>query len=372
MKITKLTLIAAATVAASIALTACSASTPKPGPTTIAAPTPAPTNSSAPAEDQGSCQVNPATAPMPSAERLEVVPEPGRISVTLSGIPSGTVTPGAAPTEVDVTLCNNSAVSYPKVGVVLALEHCSCTTSPTAMPKGTVERFDPATGGWIPVDYPVMGTGMDYVLAWNNEQAQPLRHRQPQAPRGETASDGVIHSGQRILMSPGNSAVTGTRTTRRNSTMSTSKITKLALITTATAAAAIVLPATANADFRSSLFESPVGDVVCEMSTGDDGTGDVFCDVDSLQRPPYPSDCPQGWAYRFGLDQGNAPISHCNGGETIIPGSIPRNRALDTLAYGQTRSAGTLTCDSEAAGVTCTDSSTGHFFRASHESYQLG
>jgi streptogramin lyase len=162
--ITKLTMIAAATIAAIVALTACSA---RPESTTIAGP--APSNSSAPA----SCQVNPATAPMPTAERLDPVPEPGRILVTLSGIPSGTVTPGAAPTEVDVTLCNNSAVSYPKVGVVLVLEHCSCTSSPNAMPKGTVERFDPVTGGWIPVNYPVMGTGMDYVLAWNNEQALP-------------------------------------------------------------------------------------------------------------------------------------------------------------------------------------------------------
>ena len=45
---------------------------------------------------------------------------------------------------------------------------------------------------------------------------------------------------------------------------------------------------------------------------------------------------------------------------------------LGTLAYGKTASAGTLTCDSETTGMTCTDSSTGHFFRVSWESYQLG
>jgi streptogramin lyase len=111
---------------------------------------------------------------MPAAQSYKPVPEVGRISVALTGITSGTIKPGAAPTEVDVTLCNDSAVSYPKVGVVLVLEHCSCTSSPTAMPTGTVERFEPATGAWIPVDYPVMGSGMDYVLTWNNEQALPM------------------------------------------------------------------------------------------------------------------------------------------------------------------------------------------------------
>jgi len=43
-----------------------------------------------------------------------------------------------------------------------------------------------------------------------------------------------------------------------------------------------------------------------------------------------------------------------------------------TLDYGQTRSLGTLNCDSEPSGVTCTDTSTGHFFRVSRESYQVG
>jgi len=42
------------------------------------------------------------------------------------------------------------------------------------------------------------------------------------------------------------------------------------------------------------------------------------------------------------------------------------------LDYGQTRSVGTLSCDSEPSGVTCTDSSTGHFFRVSSDSLQLG
>ena len=46
--------------------------------------------------------------------------------------------------------------------------------------------------------------------------------------------------------------------------------------------------------------------------------------------------------------------------------------ALPTLDYGQTRCLGPITCDSEPTGMTCTDTSTGHFLRVSRESYQLG
>ncbi len=45
---------------------------------------------------------------------------------------------------------------------------------------------------------------------------------------------------------------------------------------------------------------------------------------------------------------------------------------LKTLDYGQTYSQGAITCDSEVSGVTCTDTSTGHFFRVSRETYELG
>jgi sugar lactone lactonase YvrE len=158
MKITKLALIAMA-VTATVA--ACSKSTPQARP---AAPTSAPA---------GGCQVNPETGPMPSTEPFHTAPESARVSVALSGITSGTVKPGSEPTEVDVTLCNNSTVSYPKVGVVLVLERCSCATSPIGLPAGTVERFDPATGNWIKLEHPVIGTGMDYLGTYTNTQDLP-------------------------------------------------------------------------------------------------------------------------------------------------------------------------------------------------------
>jgi hypothetical protein len=54
------------------------------------------------------------------------------------------------------------------------------------------------------------------------------------------------------------------------------------------------------------------------------------------------------------------------------PGAYSGLRAHSTLDYGQTRSVGVMICASEASGVTCTDTSTGHFFRVSRDSYQLG
>ena len=44
------------------------------------------------------------------------------------------------------------------------------------------------------------------------------------------------------------------------------------------------------------------------------------------------------------------------------------------LDYGQTRTAGAITCSSapEPAGITCTNADSGHFFRVSQASYQIG
>lgn len=68
------------------------------------------------------------------------------------------------------------------------------------------------------------------------------------------------------------------------------------------------------------------------------------------------------------VSQGNAPCLSAHMSQ--LPD--PRLGYFPTLDYGQTHSLGTITCDSEPAGVTCTDSSTGHFFQVSSDSYQLG
>jgi hypothetical protein len=80
--------------------------------------------------------------------------------------------------------------------------------------------------------------------------------------------------------------------------------------------------------------------------------------------PPRSLDCHLNWGDRFHLTQGGGAGFNCYGQEFPI--------AEQTLGYGQTRTLGTITCDSEYTGMTCTDSSTGHYFRVSRDSYELG
>lgn len=157
-----------------------------PPPATVTVTAPAPTSAAgttsgtpepgAPAsgdETPDDCAVNPASAPVPTVEPYGTVPEEARISTTVTGVPSGRVSPGGAPAEIDVTMCNDTAVDYPNVGVVLALSHCSCATNPMRIPQGTVERYDEGSGTWIPLKHPVVGGGMDYLGGYANVQPLP-------------------------------------------------------------------------------------------------------------------------------------------------------------------------------------------------------
>ncbi len=123
------------------------------------------------------------------------------------------------------------------------------------------------------------------------------------------------------------------------------KITKLALIATATVAATIALPPPAHA---SGGFASPSGNIACDVFTRDDGTSFATCDISDATYVAPPK-----------------PAGSCHGDSNVVPG-------LPTLPYGQTRSAGPITCDSEPSGMACTDASTGHYFRISRESYEVG
>ena len=135
----------------------------------------------------------------------------------------------------------------------------------------------------------------------------------------------------------------------------------LALIVTATVAAPIALPATAHADGYQ--FQSPSGNIACDIRTEA-----VACDISehTYQLPPPPP-CAQhvSWGNRFLLEQGKAAVIECHGDTLRVPGE-------PTLNFGQTKSVGTFTCDSEPSGMKCTDSSSGHSFRVSRDSYDLG
>ncbi len=143
--------------------------------------------------------------------------------------------------------------------------------------------------------------------------------------------------------------------------VSKQQTTRLALIISVTVTAAIAVPATARADTQN--FQSPSGNIYCVMDSGG-----VACDIsDFTYQPPPPPECGKhlAWGSRFSLTPGKPAAIECHGDTLRVPGE-------PTLNYGQTTSAGTITCDSEPSGMKCTDSSTGHYFRVSRDSYDLG
>jgi hypothetical protein len=129
-------------------------------------------------------------------------------------------------------------------------------------------------------------------------------------------------------------------------------------------AAAIALPATAHAELPPS-FQTPSGNITCWARDNV-----VSCVLINHTYAPPPGSCAlaQNFDWRhFVLLKGKSPELLCD-----RQYDLPSDLTPMTLDYGQTYSVGVMTCDSETSGVTCTDNSTGHFFRVSRESYQLG
>jgi hypothetical protein len=167
----------------------------------------------------------------------------------------------------------------------------------------------------------------------------------------------------------------------------TMKITHLVPIAAATVAATVAFAATAHACGGTGgglqTFQTPSGNIACDYQVGMDGDPDkgyVSCEVrDHGWLADRATDCtgpvadeqrargvaPDGDA--FSITEGEQAKLMCYWGS----GSLDAP-ATSTLDYGQTLSAGAITCESEASGVTCSDSSTGHFFQVSRESYELG
>ena len=140
---------------------------------------------------------------------------------------------------------------------------------------------------------------------------------------------------------------------------------------TAIAAAAIGSAGNAQANPYSAQFQSPSGDISCNLvnspPTDRLGLGKNFVQCDIVNQswvPPRPP--PQGRADATStvvLMRGQLPIVGYS------PGTLA---ASDPVNYDQPLSAGAIACSSEQAAVKCTDVSTGHFFRVSRESYELG
>jgi hypothetical protein len=155
--------------------------------------------------------------------------------------------------------------------------------------------------------------------------------------------------------------------------MKTRKTTAVTAVWMVVAAATIGFAATAHADITGSLFQAPSGNIGCTMIDHSDGTGYAVCRIrdHTWVAPPPGGDCaiePGGGAGSdLQLFESDPPcVGHWMGQIFEAAKNLP------TLDSGQTRTVGTITCDSETSGVTCTATRTGHFFRVSRESYQLG
>lgn len=140
----------------------------------------------------------------------------------------------------------------------------------------------------------------------------------------------------------------------------------------ATPAALLCGAGNAHASTSSSI-RSPSGDVACNLYEGN-GFGSVYCDVvgQTWSPPTVPANCrfPHGpvFVLEQRRDDPRPPlIDQCGPGNA----GINLQPDLQTLDYGQARSVGAITCDSEPIGLTCTDASSGHSFQLSRDSYAL-
>ncbi|WP_067383662.1 DUF6636 domain-containing protein [Mycobacterium sp. 1164966.3] len=112
-------------------------------------------------------------------------------------------------------------------------------------------------------------------------------------------------------------------------------------------------------------FQSPSGDIACAMgSLGNKAFADCEITDHAWVAPARPDRCEGEWGDRLELRQGTAAGFVCNSDSL-------RGSNLPTLTYGSAWTVNPLTCDSEPTGMTCTDGSTGRYFRLSRESYEL-
>jgi hypothetical protein len=136
-------------------------------------------------------------------------------------------------------------------------------------------------------------------------------------------------------------------------------------------AATIGLAPSSHANPFSEQFQSPSGDISCNLvnspppDTHSLGKNFVQCDiVNQSWVPPRP---PPG-----GRADATATVVLMRGQLPIVGYSPGTLAATEPAYYNQPLSAGAITCSPEQSAMRCTDASTGHFFRVSRESYELG
>jgi len=111
-------------------------------------------------------------------------------------------------------------------------------------------------------------------------------------------------------------------------------------------------------------FQNSSQNISCNL-----GSSGAICEINNrgytISTPPPPCAQHSAWGDRFSLPQGGTVVMDCHNDTIHVQGETVVNN-------GQTQSAGTLSCTPDTGSVRCTDSSTGHFFFMSPNSYQVG
>jgi hypothetical protein len=154
------------------------------------------------------------------------------------------------------------------------------------------------------------------------------------------------------------------------------KVSMLTLIAAVTGATTIGFAATGHAAANEYLFESPSGNIACDFTDQGAGSAHLYCAIEahSFEGAPMNADtgerCTDNNIW-FNMQQGMKPLVICDTDGSITSPLLHRP-GLWTLGYGQSLGAGAITCDSATDGMTCTDSTTGRYFRISRETYEVG
>lgn len=129
---------------------------------------------------------------------------------------------------------------------------------------------------------------------------------------------------------------------------------------TATATETQATETTAATVEHLNLFSTPSKNIACAMEAEF-----VRCDIAKKDwtPPPKPKTCELDWGNGLNVEDGTPGAPVC-AGDTVL-GDHP------TLDYGSASEVGSFRCESETAGVTCTNVGTGNGFFLSKQSFRL-
>ncbi|MBI3692232.1 MAG: hypothetical protein HY239_16660 [Mycolicibacterium aromaticivorans] len=152
---------------------------------------------------------------------------------------------------------------------------------------------------------------------------------------------------------------------------------KIATLTLAAAAAAGILAPSAHAAHSKVQFLAPSGNIGCQLGTDRDGSAFAWCkanthtwsarESDTCPRANIPGAVGEPGGEDLQLAEGHAPCFGFVMSQLFFSGQY----APPTLAAGDRRSVGSITCSVELIGVSCADASTGNAFRVSRADYSL-